>query len=342
MKDIFPQISQWTAENKPFALATVIHTWGSAPRVVGSAMAITKDMDIAGSVSGGCVEGAVMEEAAKVLASGKPKKLAFGIADEDAWAVGLSCGGSLRVFLEPFVAFEEGEKEIWPAMKAAVEDNSGGVLLSHVNEEKCAHIWISPHGSETGSLAGQGLGELALSAYKTRKNQLIEHEGESYFAKVFPRRSHLIIVGAAHISADLISLAKPFGFEITVIDPRKIFTEKLSFPTPPDRIYAQWPQEVLPDFVLDEYTYAVLLTHDPKIDDPATHIFLKSPVAYIGALGSKRTQEKRRKRLLEAGFSEEDFARIHGPVGVPIHAKLPREVALSILAEIISVKNQYL
>jgi len=152
----------------------------------------------------------------------------------------------------------------------------------------------------------------------------------------------MLIVGAAHITVDLVALAKQFDFETVVIDPRGIFSEKTQFPVQPDHLYVDRPAEILPTYDLDAYSFAVLLTHDPKIDDQALHLLLRSDIAYIGALGSRRTHAKRVKRLTEAGFSESEIEKIHGPIGVSINAKLPKEIALSILGQIIQVKNRYL
>ena len=171
---------------------------------------------------------------------------------------------------------------------------------------------------------------------------MVENEDISYFAQVFPRKSQLLIIGAAHITVDLVALGKMFGFETIVIDPRGIFTNKTQFGIPPDHIYEKYPAEVLPDYLLDPYTYAVVLSHDPKIDDNALHILLKSDVGYIGALGSKKTQAKRVARLEKAGFSAEEIGRIHAPIGVNIKAKTPKEIALSIMGEIVLAKNEYL
>jgi xanthine dehydrogenase accessory factor len=182
----------------------------------------------------------------------------------------------------------------------------------------------------------------AHRAYSERKSQTVEIGDDKWFAQVFPSKDRLIIVGAAHITVDLVHLAQYFGFETVVIDPRGIFTDKTAFLTPPDRLANDWPAEILPEYTLDEYTYAVLLTHDPKIDDQALELLLKENIGYIGALGSKKTHEKRVKRLTEKGFSEEDIAKIHAPIGVDIHAKSAREIALSIVAELIKVKNKFL
>lgn len=338
MFEIKQEIHPWIEEKKPFALATVIHTWGSSPRPIGSAMAISEDMEMIGSVSGGCVEGAVVKKAMEVLASGKPKHISFGVADEDAWAVGLSCGGKIQVLLEPFVAYTN--KAVWSALQDALENNKGCVLVSKVNDDSNAHLLVFPDGTTYGH-TNKALAELALENYKARKNQLIELEGQSYFAQVFAPKSQLIIIGAAHITVDLVHFANQFGFETVVIDPRGIFANKTQFNSAPDQLIADWPAEVMDQFEFDPYTYAVILSHDPKIDDQALHHLLRSDVAYIGALGSKRTHAKRVARLEKAGYSEEEIARIHGPIGANINAKTPKEIALSIIAEIIQVKNAF-
>lgn len=345
MFDILPSIERWVAAKKPFALATVIRTWGSAPRPVGSALAVTTDKEMAGSVSGGCVEGAVIKEAQTILENGRPQRLKFGVTDEDAWAVGLSCGGAIHVWTERFMAFDEDptEQKIWEKLHHCLTNNIGCILLTNMSAEKNEHLLVVP--SEDLAIgAGQSdeLRELAMKAYRERNNQTLEHEENQYFARVFPRKSQLLIVGAAHITTDLVRLGNLYDFETIVIDPRGIFAEKTQFPEPPHQLFVDWPAEVLADFKLDDYSYAVLLTHDPKIDDQALHLLLKSGIGYIGALGSRRTHAKRIKRLQEAGFSEEEIERIHAPIGVDINAKRPKEIALSIMAEMVKVKNQFM
>ena len=351
MKDIFDQIEHFVAKNKPFAIATVIQTWGSAPRPIGSAMIVSEDLAMAGSVSGGCVEGAILRGVPDVLTHNKPKRVGFGVTDEEAWAVGLSCGGQIQVLIEPFLA--KNNPKMWSILRGAFLENKGAVLLTKLNEEASEHILVIPDeidgidGLTQSHLVNGALQDFllqnALRAYKERNTQTLEtSDGSTWFLQVFAPKAKLVIVGAAHITVDLVHLAQYFGFETTVIDPRGIFAEKTQFSTSPDHLYVDWPAEILPDLTLDAYTFAVLLTHDPKIDDQALHILLKSNVAYIGALGSKKTHEKRVKRLKEAGFSEDEIAKIHAPIGVNIAAKSAREIALSIVAELIKIKNQYL
>ncbi|MFK7922442.1 MAG: XdhC family protein, partial [Bacteroidia bacterium] len=282
MLDIFAGIAQWMANGESFATATVIKTWGSSPRPIGSVLAVNTKMEMLGSVSGGCIEGAVVREAIAVIESGKPKRITYGVSDEDAWGVGLSCGGSVEVFIEPFMK----EGEIWQNLLKAVNGNQARVLLSDMSADKVSQILWGPDMEPLGDAASGERLVVAEKAYRERKAQSVEIDGQPYFVQVFPRKSQLIIVGAAHITVDLVSLAQGFGFETIVIDPRGIFAEKTQFPTPPDHLHIDWPVEVLPQYALDPYTYVVLLTHDPKIDDQALHAVLRSEVAYIGALGS--------------------------------------------------------
>ncbi|MCB0598903.1 MAG: XdhC family protein [Lewinellaceae bacterium] len=344
MKELLPYLQEWADKGHEFAIATVIQTWGSSPRPVGSTMLVSKDMEMAGSVSGGCVEGAVIREAMPLIENGTAKRLAFGVADEDAWAVGLSCGGKIQVFTERFLAFDPRPEEqaAWALLREKLENNQPCILVSRLEDGQGHHTVLLPDGSAAGQPVAEGLKAEALRAYRERKSQSVEWEGQQFFLQVFPSRSQLLIIGAAHITADLIQLGHLYDFETIVIDPRGVFAHKSKFPQAPDQLIDQYPAEVLNDFTLDAYTYAVVLSHDPKIDDNALHILLPSDIAYIGALGSKKTHAKRVKRLQEAGFSDEAIARIHAPIGLDINAKTPKEIALAIMGEIIGVKNAYL
>lgn len=341
MKELLPTIERWVKQNKPFAIASVIKTWGSSPRPVGSSMIVSNEMEMAGSVSGGCVEGAVVKAALPLIENGAAELLSFGVSNDEAWKVGLTCGGKVDVFIEQFLAFDERpeEKEIWKKLNHCLQNNESCILLTRLQNGKSHHILVKPDGTTFGKSHDDFLSKEAQRVYKERKNQIIEWKAESYFAQVFPRRIQLLIIGAAHITADLVSLAKFYDFETIVIDPRGIFSSKTQFPTTPDQLFEDYPSEVLPDFKLDPYTFAVVLSHDPKIDDDALHILLKSKAAYVGALGSRKTHEKRINRLKEAGFSDGEINRIQAPVGEAINAKSAKEIALSIMAQIIKVKN---
>lgn len=343
MIDIFPTIEQWATAGKSFAIATVIKTWRSAPRMEGAAMIISDQMDILGSVSGGCVEGTVIREAQDVIQNGIPKRLSFGVSNEDAWSVGLSCGGQIEVLVEPFFGATKSTdgKSIWQELTTAVQQNRGCVLIRQLDTQKSQHYLFYPDGKHLGN-PETTLTAIAQNVYEQHKNQIVQTDDNTYFAQVFPAKDRLFIIGAAHISADLVDLAHQFNFETIVIDPRGIFTNKMHFNTAPNAIHEKWPEEVLQGERLDADTYAVVLTHDPKIDDQALHILLRSKVAYIGALGSRKTHAKRVARLSEAGFTETEIARIHGPVGVSINARRPKEIALSIVAELVMIKNRFL
>jgi xanthine dehydrogenase accessory factor len=344
MKELLPTINDWISKSKPFAIATVTKTWGSSPRPVGSSMIVSDEMEMAGSVSGGCVEGAVIKAAMPLIQQGTGGNLTFGVSNDEAWTVGLTCGGQVDVFAERFMAFDERpeEKEMWNQLNHCLQNNEACILLSRIQNGKSHHLLVLPDGKTIGKNHDNFILQEALRAYGERKNQTIEWNGESYFAHVFPRKSQMLIIGAAHITTELVQLANMYGFESIVIDPRGIFSNKTQFPIAPDQLFDDYPSEVLPDFKLDAYTYAVILSHDPKIDDNALNILLKSKVAYIGALGSRKTHEKRLNRLKKAGFSDEDLNRIKAPVGVPINAKSAKEIALSIMSEIIKVKNEFL
>jgi len=339
MLELLPTLEKWLSEEQGIALAVVTRTWGSSPRPIGSVLAVSADGQMAGSVSGGCVEGAVLREALEVLKTGATKQLHYGISNDDAWSVGLMCGGELEVFVQPFPA-DEVKKQLLQAL----QKNEGGVLLSKMDTEEPDQHFLNTYHPVATIAAPSPIPptEEALRAFEQRKSQILETPNGKWFAHVFPKKSQLIIIGAAHIAVELVRLAKIFDFETIVIDPRQTFVEQTQFPEPPHQMLVEWPAEVLLNFQLDHYTYAVLLTHDPKIDDQALNIFLHSGIGYIGALGSRKTHDKRVARLREAGFSEEAIARIHAPVGVGIHAQGAKEIALSIIAELIKVKNEFL
>jgi len=344
MKDTYQTARNWLEEDIPFAIATVTQTWGSAPRGVGSTLIISSDLQVAGSVSGGCVENAVIEETQAVVENGKAKLLDFGVSNETAWSVGLTCGGKVQVLLErhPAYSAKESTQNVWKALNTALEHSKPAILLTHLDPDKHSHLLVFPDGSLIGDWAylNDDARDAALRCFTERKSQRLELSGEPVLIQVFPRNDRVIIIGAAHISVPLVTFARQLDFEVIVIDPRKIFTAEKRFPVAPSQMLDIWPDEALPNLNIDSDCYAVLLTHDPKIDDPALHYFLKSEVSYIGALGSRKTHAKRVERLKEAGFNADEIERIKGPAGLDIAAKTPEEIALSILAEIVEKKRR--
>lgn len=340
MKEFLRQIEQWQSQGKKMALARVIQTWGSSPRPVGSCMLISSDFEMAGSVSGGCVEGAVLKEAKTVFDTGFGKRLSYGVADDEAWAVGLSCGGKIQVFIQPWGLATESM--LFDQLTTNLSKNEGCILITRLVNGEVVNLLLSNSGGATAGKLSTNVIERAKEAYEQRAHQSITDGDDEYFIHVFPPRSKVIIIGAAHITADLIQLAHNFEFETIVIDPRSVFAKNTSFTVPPDQLFEKYPSEVLNDLSLDPYSYCVILSHDPKIDDDALKVLLRSKVAYIGALGSKKNHEKRTARLLDHSFTLEEISKINAPIGLDIHAQGAKEIALSIMGAIIKAKNNYL
>ncbi len=343
MRDIWSELIAWNADGRRFALARVVETWGSSPQPVGSAMIVDNSMRFAGSVSGGCIEGAVIEEAQQVLATGHPRKVSYGVDDEAAWSVGLSCGGEISVFVERHLPLSTGDtsRAIWEALRERVESNRPAVLLTRLAAAASPHLLISPEGEVTGDwgAATESAKAAAIAAYGRRQSEVAQLQGEAVFAHVFPRRDQLVIIGAGHIALTLVQYGHLLNMDSVVIDPREVFARAERFPVQPTQLHPSWPRAVLSEWDLNEDSYCIVLSHDPKIDDEALHFFLKAPVAYIGALGGRKSHTKRRARLQEAGIPDDEIDRIKGPVGLDIGAETPAEIALSIIAEVIAAKR---
>lgn len=342
MKDVLDKLDQWRENKSELAVTTVIETWGSAPRPVGSKMITTKTGQIAGSVSAGCVEGAVIQESEAVMETGKPRLVEFGVADEEAWEVGLACGGQIKVFIEPGFALdsiydslkestEKGEKFSTLTILEGEESSINKKLLLKSDGEIIGDLAIAVNDQTDGEILG--LLESDVSGISTLP------DGSSIFVEVHPRPAKLIIVGAVHLSDPLITMANAVGFETILIDPREAFATRERFPHV-DELICKWPQDALQSLELDSSSFVVILTHDPKVDDPALQLSLGSEAGYVGALGSRRTNKKRVERLRKAGIPETQISRLHAPVGLPLGGRSPGEIAVSVMAEIIQVKNQ--
>jgi xanthine dehydrogenase accessory factor len=340
MKEHLPLIENWLANQQPFALARVTKTWGSSPRPVGSTMLVGEDGEIVGSVSGGCVEGAVVKAALPLIENGEGKKLAFGVSDDEAWNVGLSCGGNIKVFVQQFLVPGIND-QLWKQLVAHLRENKNATLVTALKDGEQENTLITENGEIIGAPIDSAMQTTAAETLDKRTHALVEKDGTDYFIHPFPRKNQLFIVGAAHVTSGLIKLGKEFGFEVILIDPRDTFARKTHFDQLPDQIFIEYPSEVLERFVLGKHSYFAILSHDPKIDDNALQVILNKDVAYIGALGSRKTHAKRIARLQELGVSEKAIQQIRAPIGVDIHAKTAPEIALSIISEIISVKNKY-
>jgi xanthine dehydrogenase accessory factor len=342
MKDVLDKLDQWREKKSEFAITTVIETWGSAPRPVGSKMVTTRTGQIAGSVSAGCVEGAVIQESEVVMDTGQPRLVEFGVADDEAWEVGLACGGQIKVFIEPGFALDG----IFDSLKENIEKGerfSTLTILKGLESSVNKKLLMKSDGQVIGDLAitenDQGDGEILRLLESDVSGVSTLPDGSSIFVEVYPRPAKLIIVGAVHLSDPLITMANAVGFETILIDPREAFATRERFPHV-DQLICQWPQDVLQSLDLDNSSFVVILTHDPKLDDPALQLSLGSEAGYIGALGSRRTNKKRVERLRKAGMTEAQISRLHAPVGLPLGGRSPGEIAVSIMAEIVKVNNQ--
>ncbi len=335
MKDIFKQIVHWKNSGRSFALATVVDTWRSSPRQVGATMIIDDSLSVMGSVSGGCVEGDVIKAAQSVLQDGKAQLLSFGVSNEDAWSAGLSCGGGIKVFVQKFFGYEH--PALWDELHDNLQEDKSCVLVTTLEAEPHAFLYT---GNPDEVPAGFPTVSSLESTLQKGKSGLISESGISIFLHAFPKKNELLVIGASHISYDLVTMGQAMGFKVTVIDPRGVFTDSLKEICQPEQLLRQWPEDVLQQRTLDSSVYAVMLTHDPKIDDQALAILLPSEVSYIGALGSRKTHARRKERLLDNGFTSEQIDRIHAPVGLDIGASTPAEIALSITAELVKVRNQ--
>lgn len=323
--DVTAVARRWLDEHGAVAVATVIKTAGSFPVPLGGQLVIGPEQRFEGSVSGGCVEAAVIGEAESVLATGKPKRLPFGVSDETAWGVGLPCGGNIEIFLERLTGAED--KAFLDTLIAARGDRS---LL--VVETDLASGARTVH-AELGDFPGDLAAKLAAGA-----SQVVEDEsGGARFLNALAPTAHLVLIGAVHIAQVLADLARRVGFEVTVVDPRTGFASPHRFAGV--TLNTGWPADALAEIRLDAHTALVTLTHEARLDDEALSVALRSPVFYVGALGSRRTQAKRVDRLKAAGFSEAEIGRLDAPVGVPIGAQGPAEIAVSILAGIIKARR---
>lgn len=326
--DVLKQAIAWMEQSHGVALGTVVSTWGSSPRPVGSQMAINDKAAFAGSVSGGCIESFVISEAIDIIAEGEPQDLTYGVTDEQAAEVRLTCGGTIRVFVERAPPLAELERMAGdPPVTRVVDLASGAALM--VDDE-----------GATGALAlsEDRLNEVLCLHKQGVSGVVVREGGVELFVKTYTRPRKLVVVGAVHIAQILAPMATAIGFQVTVIDSRPVFAtpERL----PGVTLVHERTEQAVQRLPLDSRTALVILAHDPILDDPALHAALASSAYYIGCLGSRRTHAQRLDRLRGAGFGEDALKRLHGPVGLDIGGRSSGEIAVSILAEIIAVGNE--
>jgi xanthine dehydrogenase accessory factor len=316
VKDVLEDLERWQAQGERFALATVVATRRSAPRPVGSKLAVSEGGEMAGSVSGGCVENDVYQHAKEVLAGEPPRLLTYGITDDMALSVGLPCGGEIDVFVE------EADPEVIGQIRDLLGRDERGVLFTVVE--------------------GEGTGSRTLStedgdALRRGRSHLVEEEQCKVFADVFGPPPRLLVFGAVDTAEELCRLAKQLGWRTIVADARGKFATPERVPSA-DQLIVAWPEDALAQVQPGSDTAVVVLTHDDKFDVPAIKGALETDTLYVGALGSRRNQARRRERLLEAGVPEGELDRIAGPCGLDIGAATPAETALSIMAEVLAYR----
>jgi xanthine dehydrogenase accessory factor len=340
MRDLLADYDR-LAGTGPVGRAVVTAVWGSAPRPEGSSLLATPDGRMAGSVSGGCVENAAVEEVVAAIARGTPSVASWGVTHERAWELGLSCGGTISVLVEPRVR---------PEVLAAARSDAGSVVATVtgkgtrsgsglVVDERGGHTVFGdfPHDLIRPAVAAAGN---ALGKLTSRLETIGEGDASTaIFFEVYPRRPTLLIFGGVHVATHLVHMARPLGYRTIVADGREGFLTRDRFPGA-DELILGWPEEVFARAGIDSATCICLLTHDPKFDEPALDIALRSPAVYVGAIGSRKTQQVRRERLRAAGFSEAEVARLHGPIGLDLGGREPAEIALAILAEISAVRHK--
>ena len=339
MREVIDDIARWLADGeRNIALATVLTTWGSAPRKAGAKMAFTAGgAAISGSVSGGCVEGAVIEAGGEVLAGGRPCLLRFGVADETAWGVGLACGGTIEVFVERL------DLPSYEAARRWIAGGTSGALLTAVAgpDALLGDKGIVERGQAVAGPLAAALDAPTLTLADTTHaaQRVTTAAGLELFIDPIRPAPALVIVGGAHIAVALARLARVLGYRTVVIDPRRAFGSAARFPDV-DRLAQAWPDKALAEEPLTAESAVVTLSHDPKIDDPALRAALSSDAFYVGALGSRKTHAARAHRLAALGFDETQLARIHAPIGLDIGADNPEEIALAIMAEVVKSWRQ--
>ncbi|MFL5272395.1 MAG: XdhC family protein [Anaeromyxobacteraceae bacterium] len=327
-EEVLEKLLAWADAGEGVALAAVMETWGSAPRRPGSLLAVSAGGDFAGSVSGGCVEAAVIEAAQGVIAGGAPRVLDYRVTNERAWEVGLACGGSLRVYVE------RPERALVARLLHAVAAKDAVVLATDVATG--SGRLVRPPRPEP-DLA-PALVEAAREALARDRSALVETPAGAVFLRVFNPPVRLVVVGAVQIAQALVPMARLAGYDVLVVDPRRAFASAERFPGVD--VETDWPDVALGRLGLDARTAVVTLTHDPKLDDPALAAALRSEAFYVGCLGSKKTHAARCERLTEAGFTQRDLARLRGPAGLPIGAVSPGEIAVAVLAQLVETLHR--
>ena len=341
MRDVLADLERWQRQSEQIAMATLVDVRGSAPRLPGARFCVTGGGEVSGSVSGGCIEADLFEHAMGVLESDRPALVQYGISDELAFEVGLSCGGEIEVLVEPF-----RPDAAWEGLRGALLGQRSAALAVGLEPEALTgrRMVVFEDGALAGGIGDELDGAIAGEARRllltcgTRRLGLAGPPGDCVvFLEAFRPPAHLFLLGAAFVAPPLARMASEAGFRVTVIDPRAAFATRERFPSADD-VVVGWPDEVLKRAALGTHSYVVMLLHDAKFDVPALLPVLASDARYVGVLGSRRTHERRLDQLRERGCSETALARLRAPIGLDLGGREPAEIAVSILAEMLAVR----
>jgi xanthine dehydrogenase accessory factor len=352
MKELLQTLADW-GPGVPMGRAVVVRTFGSAPRPEGANLLVTDDGRIAGSVSGGCVEGAAAEEIARARRDGRVRVIRYGISDEEAWDVGLACGGTIDVMIQPEVPAPvvaaargsegpggEGMAVVTP-LPADAPPPEFGRHEPGDGEKPARPLFVHDDGRLEGTLGSAALDgmlvDAAREALERGASRTVELDGRAYFIEAFPVRPRLVMVGAVEVARSLVRIAKELGYVTVVVDGRSAFATRARFPDVDDLVVG-WPDEVADQIALGPNDAVAVLSHDVKFDEPAIVEALRRGCRYVGAVGSRKTQVDRRDRLREAGVTDAQLARLRGPIGLDLGGRAPAETALAIMAEIVAVR----
>ncbi|WP_223267473.1 XdhC family protein [Streptosporangium nondiastaticum] len=359
MLEIAGELHRWAEQGRDFAVATVVAVGGSAPRGPGAALAVDREGTVIGSVSGGCVEGAVYELCRQALADGETVVERFGYSDDDAFAVGLTCGGVIDIMVTPVAAGAPWRAVLRSAVSAAARGEPVAVarVVRGPDELLCRALLVRPEGSHEGSLSYEGSlgGRAELDRTAAAEARAVLDTGRTGTVGLSEDGSHcpggltllveasvppprMIVFGAIDFAAALVRAGKFLGYDVTVCDARPVFATRARFPEADD-VVVDWPHRYLRRTAVDGRTVLCVLTHDAKFDVPLLKEALRMPVAFVGAMGSRRTHADRGRRLREAGVTEGELARLRSPIGLDLGARTPEETALSIAAEIVAARR---
>jgi xanthine dehydrogenase accessory factor len=341
MRELLSTIDAWRAEDRGFGRAVLIRVFGNGPRPEGATLLVADDGSIAGSVSGGCIEGAAAEEVAQARRDGRSRVIRFGISDEQAWGVGLACGSTIDVLIEP---------ELRPEIETAARESAGVAIAVQlppdspgddpgphpISTGEPADVMVIKPGADT-PVAGE-LDDAARTLVERRRSAVVLLNGEQYFIETFAPPPRIVVFGAIQAAIPLVRIAHELGYRVVVTDAREAFASRERFPEADD-VLVGWPDEIAEHVALSGDDAVVVMSHDPKLDEPAIVASVQAGCRYIGAMGSRRTQARRRERLLAEGLTEDDLARLHGPIGLDLGGREPGEMALAILAEIVAERN---